>query len=115
MYHSPVLLDESIESLEINENGERSFSYWRDQSPTRQIFLGSEGKHLLNDISNADIFYYSGISAGILDAKQKKQLIKVGTTAKVCAFDFGISCSAFPSEHRCPVDYKIFQLVHRLH
>ncbi len=75
-------------SIEINENGERSFSYWREQSPTRQIFLRSEGKHLLNDISNADIFYYSGISAGILDEKQKKRLIKVGTTAKVCAFDF---------------------------
>ena len=42
----------------------------------------------MNDISNADIFYYSGISAGILDENQKKQLIKVGTTAKVCAFDF---------------------------
>ena len=75
-------------SIEINENGERSFSYWRDQSPTRQIFLGSKGKHLLNNISNADIFYYSGISTCILDENQKKQLIKVGTTAKVCGFDF---------------------------
>ena len=75
-------------SIEINENGERSFSYWRDQSPTRQIFLGSRGKHLLHNISNAGIFYYSGISASILDENQKKQLIKAGTTAKVCAFDF---------------------------
>ena len=75
-------------SIEINEKGERSFSYWRDQSPSKNIFLGLKGKHLLDNISNSDIFYYSGISAGILDENQKQQLIKVGATADVCAFDF---------------------------
>ncbi len=75
-------------SIEINEKGEQSFSYWRDLSPTKNIFLGSKGKRLLNDIKNADIFYYSGISASILDENQKKQLITVGASAKVCAFDF---------------------------
>ena len=75
-------------SIEINEKGERSFSYWRDQSPTKNIFLGLKGKHLLDNISNSDIFYYSGISAGILDENQKQKLIKVGATADVCAFDF---------------------------
>ena len=75
-------------SIEINEKGERSFSYWRDQSPSKYIFLGSKGKKLLKDINNADVFYYTGISAGILDEKQRKDLIKIGSTATICGFDF---------------------------
>ena len=75
-------------SIEINEKGERSFSYWRDQSPSKYIFLGSKGKKLVKDINNADVFYYTGISAGILDNKQRKDLIKIGSTATLCGFDF---------------------------
>ena len=75
-------------SIEINEKGERSFSYWRDQSPAKYIFLGSKGKKLVKDINNADVFYYTGISAGILDKKQRKELIKIGSTATICGFDF---------------------------
>ena len=77
-----------IYSIEINEIGERSFSYWRDQSPSKYIFLGSKGKKLAREIKNADVFYYTGISAGILDAKQKKDLIHIGSTAVTCGFDF---------------------------
>ena len=75
-------------SIEINEKGERSFSYWRDQSPAKYIFLGSKGKKLVKDINYADVFYYTGISAGILDEKQRKDLIKIGSTATICGFDF---------------------------
>ena len=75
-------------SIEINKKGERSFSYWRDQSPSKYIFLGSKGKKLLKDINNADVFYYTGISAGILDEKQRKDLINIGSTATICGFDF---------------------------
>ena len=75
-------------SIEINEKGERSFSYWRDQSSAKYIFLGSKGKKLVKDINNADVFYYTGISAGILDEKQRKDLINIGSTATICGFDF---------------------------
>ena len=75
-------------SIEINKKGERSFSYWRDQSPSKYIFLGSKGKKLVKDINNADVFYYTGISAGILDEKQRKDLINIGSTATICGFDF---------------------------
>ena len=75
-------------SIEINKKGERSFSYWRDQSPSKYIFLGSKGKKLVKDINNADVFYYTGISAGILDKKQRKDLINIGSTATICGFDF---------------------------
>ena len=75
-------------SIEINEKGERSFSYWRDQSPSKYIFLGLKGKKLIKDINNADIFYYTGISAGILDENQRNELINIGSSATICGFDF---------------------------
>ena len=75
-------------SIEINKNGERSFSYWRDKSPSKYIFKGENGKKLLEQIKGANIFYFSGISAAILDGAQKKQLIKIASTANICAFDF---------------------------
>ncbi len=75
-------------SIEINEVGERSFSYWREKSPSKYIFLGSKGKKLAREIKNADIFYYTGISAGILDTNQRKDLIHIGSTAVICGFDF---------------------------
>ena len=75
-------------SIEINKNGERSFSYWRDKSPSKYIFKGENGKKLLEQIKGANIFYFSGISTAILDGAQKKQLIKIASTANICAFDF---------------------------
>ncbi|MBL6679174.1 MAG: hypothetical protein ISQ89_00395 [Alphaproteobacteria bacterium] len=75
-------------SIEINKKGERSFSYWRNESPSKFIFEGQKGKELIKQIKNVSIFYYSGISAGILDPRQKKQLIEIGSTANISAFDF---------------------------
>ncbi|MDG1882986.1 MAG: PfkB family carbohydrate kinase [Alphaproteobacteria bacterium] len=74
-------------SIEIDERGERSFSYWRDHSPSKKIFTGLNGKNLIKNISKADTFYYSGITLGILDEIQQKQLIEIGHTAITSAFD----------------------------
>ena len=75
-------------SIETDEHGERSFSYWRNQSPSKKIFTGLNGKNLVKNTSKADIFYYSGITIGILDEIQQNQLIDLGSTAKTSAFDF---------------------------
>ena len=75
-------------SIEIDERGERSFSYWRDHSPSKKIFTGLNGKALIKNISKADTFYYSGITIGILDEIQQSQLINIGSSAITSAFDF---------------------------
>ena len=66
-------------SIEIDEHGERSFSYWRNQSPSKKLFTGSNGKTLIKNISKADTLYYSGITLGILDEIQQNQLIEIGS------------------------------------
>jgi len=75
-------------SIEINKSGERSFSYWRNESPSKFIFQGLKGKELAEQIKKSNIFYYSGISAAILDSKQKKQLIEIASSANISGFDF---------------------------
>jgi 2-dehydro-3-deoxygluconokinase len=75
-------------SIAINKSGERSFSYWRNGSPAKFIFKGLKGKKLAEQIKKSNIFYYSGISAAILNAKQKKELIEIGSSAHSSGFDF---------------------------
>ena len=75
-------------SIETDRNGNRNFSYWRNNSPAKKMFLGSKGKQLIRDLSYADILYYSGISVAILNDIQKESLIKIGGTANISAFDF---------------------------
>ena len=90
-------------SIEINKNGERSFTYWRDHSPSKYIFLGLKGKKLVKEIKNAEVFYYTGISAGILDDSQKKDLMNIGSTATICGFDFNYRSQLHNNKHESQI------------
>jgi 2-dehydro-3-deoxygluconokinase len=48
------------------DNGERSFSYWRETSAARQ--LAADPAHLRRIIEQSDVLYFSGITLAILDA-----------------------------------------------
>ncbi len=52
-----------IYSVSTDETGERSFSYWRDNSAARQLFSHDEAAHYLPP---ARIVYLSGITLAIL-------------------------------------------------
>jgi 2-dehydro-3-deoxygluconokinase len=75
-------------SIETDYEGNREFSYWRSNSPAKKLFKGPKGKKLIKDLSYADIIYYSGISVAILNSSQKQNLIKLGKSANITAFDF---------------------------
>jgi len=47
-------------------NGERTFSYWRETSAARQ--LAADPDHLRRAIEQSDVLYFSGITLAILDA-----------------------------------------------
>lgn len=55
------------------DNGERSFSYWRDQSAART--LADDPDLLKRAINTADIVYFSGITYAILDAGGRSNLL----------------------------------------
>lgn len=52
-------------AIKTDESGERSFSYWRDNSAAREImkFITDE---VVDKLSNADVFFYSGISLAVV-------------------------------------------------
>ena len=75
-------------SIHTDSNGNRSFSYWRNHSAAKLMlhdFMDNERQKTFN---NCDLFYYSGISAIILEKRFEKKLIDIASKAKITAFDF---------------------------
>jgi len=71
--HVRRIQDETIGLYLIHlNNGERSFSYWRDQSAARQ--LAFDPALLEQAIEEADLIYYSGITLAILDPASRDTL-----------------------------------------
>lgn len=70
-------------------NGERSFSYWRDASAAKQ--LAHDHATLLSATQDADLIYVSGITLAILDGAGREVLLSVLEAARrngrLIAFD----------------------------
>ncbi|WP_299948605.1 sugar kinase [uncultured Ruegeria sp.] len=54
-------------------NGERSFSYWRDDSAARQLAVDEIA--LGRAVGDADLIYFSGITLAILDPQSREKLL----------------------------------------
>ena len=78
--------------IEVDGQGERRFSYWRDQAAARAYFDVPEGSTPLEQQANAiDALYFSGISLAILPAAGRSRLLKVAEQVRarggMVAFD----------------------------
>ncbi|RLJ40911.1 2-keto-3-deoxygluconate kinase [Litoreibacter meonggei] len=62
------------------KDGERSFSYWRDQSAARKLAQDADLLH--SAMQDADLIYFSGISLAILDTKGRQTLLHALHTAR---------------------------------
>jgi 2-dehydro-3-deoxygluconokinase len=73
--------------IQTTAEGERSFSYWRDDSAAKMLFDIKSPEELLGPLQ-ADLIYFSGISLAILlpDARQKL-LDFIASTPRPVAFD----------------------------
>ena len=64
--------------IEVDERGERRFSYWREQAAARAYFDTAEGDTPLEQQAEAgviDALYFSGISLAILPSPGRARLI----------------------------------------
>ena len=61
-----------IYSVTTDSTGERSFSYWRDNSAARQLFSHDEASQHLPD---ARIYYLSGITLAILSPSARRRVM----------------------------------------
>lgn len=51
--------------IETSERGERTFHYWRDRSPARELLDGPGGPPVLQALAQARLVYLSGITLSI--------------------------------------------------
>lgn len=83
--------------IQVDEQGERSFVYWRDQSPARRLLQSVEElTRLLNKASSgAELFYLSGISLALMTKQTRDAFFEFAV-----AFRAGGGRIAFDSNHR---------------
>ena len=72
--------------VQTDQQGERSFLYWRDSSAARRLFYLYNG-----ELEGCDLIYFSGISLAILDDTQRDRLFALADKLKrkgcIIAFD----------------------------
>ena len=79
-------------SIELDQYGERSFSYWRNDSAARALFShGLEEQQIVELAESFDLYYLSGISLAILDDHSrsllKQVLIRARARGATVAYD----------------------------
>ena len=75
-------------SIQTDKRGNRSFSYWRNDSAAKKMIERCNLDEIDKFISNSELFYYTGISLGILKQKDQNKLIDLSKKSKLTAFDF---------------------------
>ncbi|MFT7559984.1 MAG: sugar/nucleoside kinase (ribokinase family) [Flavobacteriales bacterium] len=74
-----VLRDDSrtpgIYLIQVDENGERSFIYWRNDSAARYIMQHSGFTDIKHALSSADMIFLSGVSLAILPYDDQKKML----------------------------------------
>lgn len=61
-----------LHAINTDDNGERTFTYWRDQSAARTLFSPDTGPDF-QQLESFDLIYYSAISLAILPDSIKQQ------------------------------------------
>ena len=62
-------------AIRTNEEGERAFTYWRDNSAARRFFDLPGSKDALDEMATADMVYLSGITLSLFDPPERDRLV----------------------------------------
>ena len=68
--------------INVDDEGERSFNYWRANSPASKLFDGAKSVALFSTLEGYDYLYLSGISVAILKPEIRTKLIEFLTQYK---------------------------------
>lgn len=61
--------------IQLDEQGERTFLYWRNQSAARYMMQHADFEKIEASLADVDMVYLSGISIAILPAEDRSKLI----------------------------------------
>lgn len=68
--------------IRTDAQGERSFTYWRDNSAVRDFFHLPDSGSVLTAMAAADVLYLSGISLSLFDDADRARLTEVARSVK---------------------------------
>lgn len=92
-------------AISTDSRGERSFTYWRDQSAAREFFQCEGAQAACAVAGHAKLFYLSGISLAILPPSDRRALSKIGQTVRrgggIVAFDPNYRARLWPDPEAC--------------
>ncbi|KPF65586.1 hypothetical protein IP79_00060 [Porphyrobacter sp. AAP60] len=69
-------------AIRTDDRGERSFTYWRDQSAARDFFALSGAGAALAEAAQARMLYLSGITLSLFDADGQAQVADLAKTVR---------------------------------
>lgn len=90
--------------IENDDEGERSFQYWRNDSAARSMFKSWTVEQITKCMEEFDLIYFSGISLGILDHLQRNKLLQAVEALKgkiLFAFDPNFRAALWPDRDVC--------------
>lgn len=102
--------------IELDEHGERSFRYWRKDSPAAQILNDSQQAQAVFDaISNYPILFLSGISVAILSPEAQQLLIEFLGRYRDAGGKVVFDCNHRPTLWQSPEEaMQIYQQLYRV-
>jgi 2-dehydro-3-deoxygluconokinase len=62
-------------AIRTDARGERSFYYWRDRAPVRELLTKAHAGGVAEALDAASLVYLSGITVSVLDEPQRRKLI----------------------------------------
>ncbi|OAJ93854.1 sugar kinase [Vibrio bivalvicida] len=100
--HSPGLY-----LIQLDDKGERTFLYWRDQSAAKYLFQHQEFSIVRQSLKLADMVMISGISLAILPTQDRQQMIQLLNELRASGtevvFDSNYRPSLWPSDEHSTV------------
>ncbi|WP_413112401.1 sugar kinase [Thaumasiovibrio sp. DFM-14] len=116
-----VLLDSKrtpgLYLIQLDEQGERTFLYWRNQSAARYLLQHKDFDHLKSALQQVDMIFLSGISLAILPEEDCAQLLSMLAELKQqgveIAFDSNFRPALWPEDGHCRVK-SVYQAMYQL-
>lgn len=65
--------------IQTSPEGERSFLYWRDQAPAKQLFTTDNNQALCRELLQFDYLYLTGITLGIMSTEGRVRMFQLFT------------------------------------
>jgi len=96
--------------IQLDESGERHFSYWRGEAAAKKCFEYDGSQELLARLGDYDVIYLSGISIAILTAVSRERLFMrlaqlADSTTKIC-FDYNFRPHLWVSKEESRAAYE---------